>query len=96
MKGEKEIWTDNIFSKNKESKGLWAQLQETPVHKVEYNSGTFLIEDMLKDCYNAPKPKEWNIIVSEREYKLATENPEEFKRQWMEMIKYIAEEGDLI
>lgn len=85
-----------MSEEKKESKGLWAQLQEAPVHKVEYSNDIFLIEDMLKDYYNAPKPKEWNIVISEREYKLATENPEEFKRQWMEMVKYIAEKGDLV
>lgn len=76
--------------KQKQNKGIWAQLQEAPVNKVEYTNGKWLLEDIMKEYYNQPPKKEVSIIVSEKEYKLATENPEEFQRQWMNMIQEIA------
>lgn len=33
----------------KESKGLWAQLQEAPVHKIEYNPAEYTLEQRQKD-----------------------------------------------
>lgn len=38
-----------MSEEKKESKGLWAQLQESYVHKVEYSPTEYTLEQMQKD-----------------------------------------------
>jgi len=46
MEQEEQMWKNEP---QKESKGIWAQLQEAPVHKVEFNLGGYTLEQMEKD-----------------------------------------------